>query len=126
MTRTLKIAAVAALLGLASLPGAALAQSDPVAGTWKMKGKVQSFAFTLTCNFSRTGESLAGTCYDGGTNKAHALTSGTVKGDRVVWSYRSSFMGSPFNVTYSGLVKGEAMSGAVDAAGRKGVFSATR
>lgn len=125
MTKTLKLAALA-MLGLTCLPGAAAAQTDPVAGVWKMKGKVQSFGFTLTCKFTRSGDSLSGTCYDGGSNKAHPLTSGTVSGDRVVWSYQSSFMGTPFNVTYTGLVKGAAMSGAVDAAGRKGVFSATR
>jgi hypothetical protein len=125
MTRRLTAAGLALLAAL-GLAAPAPAQTDPVAGTWKMKGKVQSFGFTLTCRFTRNGESLAGTCYDGGTEKPHKLTAGSVRGDKVVWTYQSSFMGKPFDVTYSGLLKGAAMSGSVDAAGRKGAFTASR
>lgn len=125
MTTQLKAAALA-LLGAVCLAGPAAAEADPVAGTWKIKGKVQSFGFTLTCRFTRAGEALGGTCYDGGTNKAHKLKAGRIEGDRLVWTYESSFMGTPFDVTYSGMVKGAAISGAVDAAGRKGLFTGVR
>ncbi|RYF88972.1 MAG: hypothetical protein EON95_19550 [Caulobacteraceae bacterium] len=114
------------LAALLMLGYAAQAQTDPVAGTWKLKGKVQTFGFTLTCRFTRSGDTLGGTCFDGGTNKAHPLKSGRVTGDKVVWTYGSDFMGQKFDVTYSGVVKGGAISGEVDAAGRKGSFSGAR
>ncbi|NBB16139.1 hypothetical protein GVN21_12290 [Caulobacter sp. SLTY] len=119
-------AAALSLAALLMLGSAAQAQGDPVAGTWKLKGKVQSFGFTLTCRFTRSGDSLGGTCFDGGTNKPHPIKSGKITGDRVVWTYGSDFMGQKFDVTYSGTVRGATMSGGVDAAGRKGEFSGAR
>lgn len=121
MKTAFTLAVAIALIGLA-----AMAQSDPVAGTWKFKGKVQSFGFTLTCKFTRAGDKLGGTCYDGGTNKPHPLKSGRISGDKVVWTYGSDFMGQKFDVTYTGTLKDGAMSGGVDAAGRKGNFSGGR
>ncbi|MDO9336386.1 MAG: hypothetical protein Q7T61_08290 [Caulobacter sp.] len=114
------------LAALLMLGSAAQAQTDPVAGAWKLKGKVQTSGFTLTCRFTRSGDTLGGTCFDGGTNKAHPLKSGRVTGDKVVWTYGSDFMGQKFDVTYSGVVKGAAISGEVDAAGRKGNFAGAR
>ena len=121
MKTAITLALAIALIGLA-----AMAQTDPVAGTWTFKGKVQTFGFTMTCRFTRSGDTLGGTCFDGGTNKAHPLKSGSVTGDRIVWTYGSDFMGQKFDVTYTATLKGATMSGGVDAAGRKGVFSGAR
>jgi hypothetical protein len=127
MTSSARIAIAAAFAALlTAAPVVAPAQTDPVAGTWKIKGKVQSFGFTLTCRFTRSGEALSGTCYDGGTNKPHALTAGKVSGDKVSWTYESSFMTQKFNANYSGVVKGGTISGTVEADGRKGAFSGSR
>lgn len=119
-------AAALTLAVLLMAGSAAQAEPDPVAGAWKLKGKVQTFGFTLTCRFTRAGDTLSGTCFDGGSNKPHPLKSGRVTGDRVVWTYGSDFMGRKFDVTYTGTVKGGVMSGEVDAAGRRGVFSGAR
>ncbi len=121
MKTAITLALAIALIGLA-----AMAQTDPVAGTWRFKGKVQTFGFALTCKFTRSGDSLGGTCFDGGTNKAHPLKSGRVTGDRIVWTYGSDFMAKKFDVTYTGTLQGGSMSGGVDAAGRKGTFSGVR
>jgi hypothetical protein len=119
----------ATLLGLGAvliLTAPALGADDPVAGRWKLQAKVQSFAFTLTCDFTRSGATLGGTCVDGGSGKTHPLTRGRVEGDAVTWSYQSSFLGKPFSANYAGRLTGSTLTGVVEASGRSGRFTATR
>jgi hypothetical protein len=118
--------AVAALL-------AATSASAQVAGAWRVSGKVSGFAFTLNCDFKPAGDKLGGVCVDASTNdarvkagKAHTLTAGSVRGDAVTWTYRSSFLLSKFDVTYTGKISGARMSGTIDAQGHEGPFTAVR
>ena len=122
---TLRIAA-AALITVLALPGLASATPDGAGGTWAIKGKVNVFAFTLTCKFDQAGEHLTGTCYDGGSNKAHPLTAGSAVGGHVEWTYMSTYLMHPFAVTYSGSLQDGAMKGSVAAPGYTGAFTATR
>ncbi len=122
-----------ALLVLAALSAAASASSAQVGGPWRVSGKVSGFAFTLNCDFKPAGDKLGGVCVDASTSdarvkagKSHVLTAGSVHGDTVSWTYRSSFMLSKFDVTYTGAVSGAHMSGTVEAGGRAGTFTATR
>jgi hypothetical protein len=117
------------LLGLAAvltLAAPALGADDPVSGSWAVKAKVERFAFTLTCDLVRRGSAIGGTCYDGGTRKAHQLTRGEIDGDKVSWSYQSSFLGKPFSANYEATLSGNRMAGVVMANGYKGPFTATR
>ena len=120
--------AVASLLLMAQ-PAAA----TEVAGAWRVTGKVAAFAFTLNCRFTTAGGRIAGVCVDASTSDArapagqsHVLTAGTVDGDAVSWTYRSSFLLSKFDVTYRGRLTGDRISGSIKAAGRDGVFTAVR
>ncbi len=122
------LAVVAAALAASSLPASA-----QVAGRWRVTGKVSSFAFMLNCDFKPEGHRLGGVCVDASTNsakikggKSHTLTSGNVSGDKVIWTYRSSFLFTNFDVIYNGEVAGDTMSGVIDAQGHKGSFTATR
>jgi hypothetical protein len=114
---------LAAVLMLAT---PALAAEDPVSGSWAVKAKVERFDFTLTCDLTRSGAVISGTCYDGGTRKPHPLTRGRIDGDRVSWSYQSSFLGKPFSANYDAVLSGDRMTGVVMANGYKGPFTATR
>lgn len=121
-----------AIAVLATSTSAGAAATD-VAGSWRVSGKLSGFAFTLRCDFKPTGETLGGVCVDASTSdarvkagKSHALTAGSVHGDAVSWTYRSSFMLSKFDVTYKGTVSGNRMSGTVEAGGRSGAFTASR
>lgn len=117
------------LLGLAAalmLAAPALAADDLVSGSWAVKAKVERFAFTLTCDLTRSGAAVGGTCYDGGTRKPHPLTRGRVDGDRISWSYQSSFLGKPFTASYEATLSGDRMTGVVAANGYTGPFTATR
>jgi hypothetical protein len=129
------IAAAAALAAMALAAGQARAQAGPVdvSGAWRVAGKVSSFAFTLTCDFKPDGARLGGVCVDGSTSdpkvatgKAHRLTAGRIDGDKVSWTYQSSFLLTKFDVSYSGTMTGGRISGTIDAQGRQGAFTATR
>ena len=109
------------------------ASAAEVAGSWRVSGKVSSFAFTLDCNFKPAGGRLGGVCVDASTNtakvqagKSHPLTAGSVHGDAVTWTYRSSFLLSKFDVTYTGKLAGDRMNGSLVAQGHQGTFTAVR
>ena len=119
-----------ALLAIVALAGRAAAEPS---GAWRVAGKVSAFAFTLNCDFMRSGARLDGVCIDASTSnpkikggRAHRLTSGSVDGDRVSWTYQSSVLLSKFDVTFDGVQAGDHMSGAITAAGHPGAFTATR
>ncbi len=121
-----------AIVAIAVLAATSSASAQ-VAGAWRVSGKVSGFAFTLNCDFKPGGDKLGGVCIDASTSdarveagKSHALTAGSIRGDAVTWTYRSSFMLSKFDVTYTGAVSGAHMSGTVEAGGRAGTFTATR
>ncbi len=125
----------AAMVAIAFLiSGAATsASAAEVGGGWRVSGRVSSFAFTLNCQFKPAGRSLAGVCVDASTNsakveagKSHVLTSGSVYGDAVTWTYRSNFLLSKFDVTYRGTVTGNRMTGSIAVQGREGTFTAVR
>ena len=116
-----------AALGLAGHAGA------DVSGPWRVSGKISGLAFTLNCDFEPSGDKLGGSCVDTSTSdarvkagKSHATTAGGVHGAAVNWTYRSNFLLSKFDVTYSGRLSGTTISGAIDAAGRQGVFTASK
>ena len=71
MKTAITLALAIALIGLA-----AMAQTDPVAGTWRFKGKVQSFGFTLTCKFTRAGDTLVRADADGKNPKVTPFITG--------------------------------------------------
>jgi hypothetical protein len=119
-----------ATAGSVALATPAAAQT---AGDWHVAGQVATFAFTLDCRFRTDGSNLSGECRDASTSdskikvgRIHPLTAGAVKGDRVSWTYQSSFLFSKFDVTFDGVQSGDRMSGTITVQGRKGAFTATR
>lgn len=119
------LAATLLVAAFASTP-AARAADDRVSGTWLVSGKVGAFAFTLSCEFHRRGETIDGVCYDGGTRKAHPLTEGYVAGPSIGWTYQSSFMFKPFDAVYSGVIQDGAIKGSITVPGYAGVFTANK
>ena len=124
---------VAAALMLAGLAVYVPASAAEVAGAWRVAGKVSSFAFTLNCDFKPDGARLGGVCTDASTSdptikggKSHVLTAGSVEGDKVSFTYQSSFLLSKFDVTFNGVQTGDRMSGTITVQGHDGAFTATR
>jgi hypothetical protein len=127
----LQIAMLALAVGLLATP--ATAADVSASGAWRVSGKVSSFSFTLNCQFQQSGETLGGRCTDASTSdpnvkggRSHPLTSGRVQGDHVSFTYGSSFLFTHFDVTYSGVIQGDRMSGQITAQGHPGEFTAVR
>lgn len=126
-------ALAAAVLSLAAVAAPGVSSAAEVAGAWRVSGKVASFGFTLNCRFTQDGSKLGGECTDASTSdpkvnagKSHAITSGSVDGDRVRFTYQSSFLFTKFDVTYTGVLAGERINGTVNAQGHEGTFTATK
>jgi len=118
------------MAGWAALSTSSAAQT---AGDWRVDGHVSTFSFTLNCRFKADGSNLGGECQDVSTNQAkvsvgkiHPLTAGLIKGDRVTWTYQSSFLLSKFDVTFDGVQAADRMSGTITVQGHTGAFTATR
>jgi hypothetical protein len=119
-----------AVAGVVAFASPAAAQ---VAGAWHVAGKVSTFDFTLNCDFKPDGSRLGGVCIDASTNdpkvnagQSHTLTAGSLNGDKVSWTYQSSFLFTRFDVTFTGTRTGGRMSGTIDAQGHGGTFIAVR
>ena len=116
-----------AIVALVFTPMLVHADTDTVSGVWKINGQVEGFAVTVSCALERHGDDLNGVCRDGGGDgPAHVLSSGTVHGDKVSWSYRRRFLLSMFEPRYSGRIDGTSMMGAINVAGHNGVFTGDR
>ncbi len=109
------------------------ARAADLSGSWRLDGKVATFAFTLACVFKQDASRLGGACTDASTNdpklttgKSHPLTAGRVDGDHVSFTYQSHFLLSTFDVTYAGVQTGDRLQGEVRVPGRRGAFTAVR
>jgi hypothetical protein len=102
------------------------AADDPVAGEWKVNGRIDGRDFVVNCHFDRHGDALSGACFDRGTDKRHPLISGAVNGDEVKWTYQSHYFLIKFNFLYDGKLDGSSMTGSLGASGHVGSFSATK
>jgi hypothetical protein len=112
-------------LGLALIAAPALAAD--VAGLWRVDGDVDHKTFTLYCTLRQAGQTVAGVCHDDTpTGKPHPLITGSLKGDRLDFTYRSNFLVTHFDAIFSGTVTGDHVQGQASAAGRKGTFVARR
>ena len=126
----MKLLALAPIL-LALATGQAAAAD--ISGVWRLKAKVETFAFELECKLAQTGSKVTGVCTDLATNDAqhkpqgsHTLTMGKVEGDRVTIAYKTHFLLIPFTASYSGLLNGDTIMGEAKAPGHNGTFVATR
>lgn len=124
-------AVVCGLAGLAAASPSAAAES--AAGHWAIEGKVGDKTFTLDCRFSQAGQAVSGACVDGDTHdsrvkggRSHTLTKGSVEGDRIAFTYKSSFLFTRFDAVYTGVLQGDRMTGGLAALGAKGTFTGQR
>ncbi|MDB5482307.1 MAG: hypothetical protein JWO83_3360 [Caulobacteraceae bacterium] len=123
------LAATALLISLAAAP----TWADEASGRWAVSGHVAGRDFTLDCKFAQASQRLSGACVDGPTGDAkvkggrsHALTKGSVNGNKVTFTYQSNYGIIPFGVDYDGVREGDRMSGQLTALGKSGTFTANR
>lgn len=123
---------LASLALMGAVLGAAPASAEGV-DLWRVSGKVAGVAFVMDCRFEPPAAQFGGACTEvsrsnggGQAGAVHKLTRGAVTGNQISWTYQTSFLISRFDVTFTGLLDGGHMAGAVDAAGRKGDFTGVK
>jgi len=102
------------------------ADTDGVTGAWNITGQVEGFPVTVRCDFQRHGDAVGGVCHDDGTGAAHMISSGSVRGDKITWSYKRRFLLAMFEPQYHGQIVGDSMRGDISVAGHNGAFTADR
>lgn len=113
-------------LAITLLAAPAFAQSD-ASGRWVIEGEVDGDELVIHCDFEQDGTALDGVCHDYTPDgKAHPLTSGSVQGDTIRFTYRSRFLLIPFTAEFVGTLNGDRVSGRAGAVGRDGEFSGRR
>ncbi len=130
----MKSATFAALASicLALFAAPASASAADLSGTWRVAGKIASFAFALRCEFKPEGMHLGGHCIDNPHNdpnqtggKRHPLA-GVVDGDKVNFAYKTTFLLAKFDVALDGVQMGDQINGKINVEGHEGEFTATR
>lgn len=122
--KALKIIALVLMLSAAPV----LAQSDTVAGTWKVNGDVMGHPVDAVCTFTQDGKKLAGSCMPAGAEKASEAT-GEMDGKKVTWKFDSDYQGQKITISFTGALDASAqIKGDIDVQpfGVGGTFSAAK
>lgn len=81
-------------------------------GKWQVHNSVEGNESDQTCTFTQTDADLSGSCTsDNGT----VTVTGKVDGEKITWSYKSEYEGTPLTVEYEGkLAADSTISGSVN------------
>lgn len=97
------------LIAIVALAGGAIAQKS-VAGEWDAEFNTPGGAQPLTLILKVDGEKLTGTAK---RSRGDVPIKGTIKGDDISFAYTVDYNGNAMTISFSGKVKGDAMSGTV-------------
>lgn len=115
-----------ALVTFLAVASAVAADNPSVSGKWQVHSSVSGTDFDQVCTFTQKDDALAGSCV---SDQGTVAISGSVKGNKVAWSYKSEYNGTPLTVQYEGAVDATAkMKGSVNVPefGAGGDFTATQ
>lgn len=123
----------ATAFALALFAGSALPAAAQVAGPWRVTGDIAGHGFVLDCRFEPHDARFGGICVETGgsdshvkAGKIHTLSQGSFSDRHVGWAYPVSVMFLSFDITFTGTLDGNTISGVVSGSGRKGKFTAAR
>jgi hypothetical protein len=123
----MKLLICAMVLAIATPAMAAPVPADGVNGAWAIEGDIEGHAFTLYCTLEQDGVLVTGVCHDDGpTGKARRITSGTVSGDQVSFSFKRSYLLLKVTAGFKGTLSGSTITGKATAVGFSGPFTAVR
>lgn len=106
-----------------ALPAVGLAEEG--AERWIVTASLEGKVYEADCRFHVAREGLTGDCTDAMTG-VHRLTRGRVIGETIGWTFEIRRLLIRVDVSYSGTVRGDHMQGTMEAAGRRGAFTARR
>lgn len=96
-----------------SLAAIAFAADQPsVSGKWQVHTTIAGTEHDITCTFTQKETDLSGSCDREEGGKVDVT--GKVDGDKVTWSYKSEYNGTPLTVNHTGTLKDDKMTGTVD------------
>ncbi len=106
----MKIWLFSSFVALASLVSAG--ESPSINGKWQVHSSVAGTENDMVCTFTQKDEALSGNC---SSDQGKFEITGTVSGNKVAWSYKSEYQGTPLTVKYEGTVDSAMkMTGSVD------------
>jgi hypothetical protein len=107
-------------MALAPAAGAA-----SLTGKWQVHVSIAGNESDAACSLTQNGGELSGSC---SAEQGAAQLSGTVDGNKVTWSYKIDYNGSPLTRKYAGALDGGKITGAVtvEEFGVEGEFTATQ
>jgi hypothetical protein len=120
----MKTLLLSSLVVFASLAGAG--ENPSITGQWQVHTSVAGNESDMVCMFTQKEDSLSGSCT---TDKGKFEIAGAVSGNKVAWSYKSEYEGTPLTVKYDGAMDSASkMKGSVDVPefGAGGDFTATQ
>jgi hypothetical protein len=123
----MKLLICATLLALAMPAIAVSAPADNVNGSWAIDGNIEDHPFKVYCTLEQDGILVTGVCHDDGpTGKARRITSGTVSGDQVSFSFKRNYLLLKVTAGFKGTLTGSTITGKATAVGFSGPFTAVR
>jgi hypothetical protein len=114
------------LLALCALALSLAADTPSITGKWKVLTSVSGTDEESVCSFSQKDSVVTGNCT---SERGTFEINGKVDGDKVTWSYKSQYEGTPLTVNYAGaMASARVMKGSVQVPefGAAGEFTANR
>ena len=105
---------------------ASAADNPSVGGKWQVHSSISGYENDQVCTFVQKDDGLTGTCV---SDQGTVEISGKIDGNKVAWSYKSEYNGSPLTVKFEGAVDPQAgIKGSVEVPefGVGGDFTATQ
>ncbi len=101
------------------------ADKSGVTGDWQVHMSIAGQEYDSTCTFAQKESALTGTCKnsDGG----NVDVTGTIEAEKISWSYKTEYNGTPITVQHQGTLEGAKISGTVSVPeySAEGEFTAT-
>jgi len=80
---------------------ASAGENPSVNGKWQVHSSVAGNESDMVCTFTQKDDALSGSCT---SDQGKFEITGTVNGNKVAWSYKSEYNGTPLTVKYDGTV----------------------
>ena len=84
---------------LVSAAAASMADAPSVTGNWKVHSNIAGYESDLACAFTQKDAGLTGSCK---SDQGEVSVSGKVAEQKITWTYKSEYNGSPITIVYDG------------------------
>ncbi|HEY2860885.1 MAG TPA: hypothetical protein VGJ21_20920 [Terracidiphilus sp.] len=89
-----------------------VADDDPsIVGKWQIHSSISGNDFEMVCTFAQKEKALTGNC---ASDRGTFDITGSVAGNKVTWSYKSEYNGTPLTVNYEGVLASAKITGNVN------------